>query len=1062
MAPSLSTTSRREPDSLPTSVTQAPVHHRTRAHGSEQKAKEGLGPQSSATASSKNDSDSVSSLRMLARNKSKDSYLLSASVESEANEHDGEECLPLADNEEEGDKFLHGETVAVQTNFSKEQSVRSTKLKKPNDLDVLNDKAFESSRFQSSESPVLEGAVETVSPTTGVYTAPSHSTKKQQKATRKTSSSRNIQKSTLHQEQTPPPICLPNRQDLKRDHLVRKESESSVKSVDSESTASSGDKSDEKDLGDTPSQIAVSEQEFSKNEVVADEESLESPLETKTQILIPMGKEPNTGQTMPASEDVEIIINEEVVKKEKVKTKKKQRQLKREEKARKKEKEKTNTVSKAKDKQQSSMEEPGTQDASVDSSVQTAVEKGNYGKRQVTTRSEVSKVKGKFPASSFEKYDSEPSRKSRDVIELVSGKSGPASLSQPAPSVPSTAIKSSRGGTTKLKDIMMDPFSRNPDRSTYASKKNSSKKSLDRPSKSPVEESCLEEEEDVTPKGKTENLDTALVDEEEAEWVNAEGEDSSSMTDNAAGSAVSVMGNQQQQNVPTPHDLAASVLSKLPMKIKKVQNSPAKSTDSIDYDEEEGELVNANMAGSHLEGEDQQSRPSTISPGKDDSFSSPSPTLSSGQQKPSTLSLDAQPFYPSSNFKASKKQGAKSTRSRGKTGTSGKAGSTGGEGKYPDQEMKSKKQVPPPFSRNFSNEDSPNNVSPVVDPRMLEHDYYQHHRPGRKSPPSPVYNMPYGPESQGYDMSEQFYDVPEHPPLPPPTHGAFRRVPDRDPRAYYSGTDEPPFPHAHMERDMYLAGKGHHSAGPPPHHHHPRMPPRNMYPSHKMPQHPNVPGYMAPPPGYESPPSGHAHLSSEEEFKKQQMLRKRQYLVDLYRQERAALAAAYAREQARKSAEALNSLHRPSALPDYPMDIGKPSGGVQGTRLWEDYREYDDEAHPRQHPPSSSSSSYGIVPDDLEFPHMMPSRTRTMSSGSDIGGEILTGYQLGGQSSSSVGPPGYKRAPGAEYNGSTRVEQSQAIRLDDNGDSYDKASAAAWSPTGAEVILTSRIQILVG
>ena len=160
-------------------------------------------------------------------------------------------------------------------------------------------------------------------------------------------------------------------------------------------------------------------------------------------------------------------------------------------------------------------------------------------------------------------------------------------------SFPSTAIKSSRGRqeTKHSKDLLMDPFSRNPDRSTYASKKNCSKKSSsDRASKLAPEDT----REDTTfTSGRKISInsiqesDLTLV--EESEWTTAL--DANEDMDDEMNSAASGTCKFQQQIFPTHHDFAASVLSKIPMKIKIVQSSPTKSNDSLDFAEEEGELV---------------------------------------------------------------------------------------------------------------------------------------------------------------------------------------------------------------------------------------------------------------------------------------------------------------------------------------------------------------------------------------------------------------------------------------------------------------------------------------
>ena len=1024
-APSSST--KKDVDHLPMAVVHAVPQQRLQVHSNEQKVKEIAVTQTSSTTSTQNAStdstlatakgNAYQRCRDVARTPSLDVH-----AEEVNGEDDNKKDETSSQSTEEHSPSPSAETVAVQTELDSEQLITVVvKLKKPSDLEVLEDKVFESS--EPSDSPMLESTFETVSPTTGVYTAP-HS-KKQQKAPRKPASKGGQKTSQQSAESTPPPLPVPlpfMHRDLRRDHLVRKESESSMKSGDSESTTSSGDKSDEKDLAELASpQSPVSEHGFLKSESGADLDSLESPLEQKA---LPC-KEPNTGQTILATEDVEIILSEEVMRRERGKTKRKQRQLKKEEKARRKEKERA-TAMKAKDKQQqsASMEELAGPAHNSETNVTAISERSSGNKRVAPVKSDssvLSKTKAKLAAStSTEKSDGDTSRRTKDSVELSSSKTNQL-LSHPAPSVPSTAIKSSRGGPTKLKEIMLDPFSRNPDRSTYASKKTTSKKSSsDKFSKSPSEEP--KEDMEVGTDNKTEFAEIEnFIDDEECEWINADGEDGDDtvVSDGAAGgpSSSSSGGKDQQQSVPSPHDLAASVLST--MKIKKAQNSPAKSTDSVDYDEEEGELVKANAA--HSDESLRHSRPSTISPTKDDSLSSPSPPL---PQKPSTLSLDAQPFYPSSNFKAAKKQGKSTHRSKGKSRT--------GEGKAAAEpsnpEAKVKKPIPQFTGRSFPSDNSPHAISPA-DAAMLEQAEYFQPQPDRHSPPSPTYNMPFRPEPRRY--AEPFYDGPEPP-------GAFRRVPERDIRPYY-GMEEPGF--QHMERmpqdiDPYLAAKIHHNMGP-----HARMPPMNPYPQQQKVQQPHPPpmsAYLPPPPGYEGPPML-PHVQVEDDYKRQQILmRKRQYLLDLYRQERAALAAAYAREQARKSAEALNSLHRPTPMSSYPHESSKhPLPG----NLWEEYRECEPDSHMK--PPYSTS------PDDID-PHLLPARSRTMSSGSDIGGEILSGYQHLAPSSSSVGPPGYKRAPGAEY---TRMDQNQASVEEEtfNSEKQEKASAIAWSPTASEV-----------
>ena len=1046
---------------------QASSQQRTQTQDSEQKVREtSITHGSSTNLTNRNTSDTMatSSVKLLTQSKPKEnSSTQEPSAEASAKDSSTKEKETDSHSSDKSHCLVpKAETVVVQTVFDNEQvATAGTKLKKPSDLEVMEDKVFEPS--ESGYSPTQEGTVETISPTTGVYTAPSQGKKQQRNSRKPVNKSSQKTGQSSGAESTPPPqgqILLP----LKRDHIVRKESESSLKSADSESTTSSSDKSEEKEMADlASSQVSTSEREFSgKSDGCVDLDNLESPLESKAQVLSQLGKEPNTGQTMLPSDDMEVILTEDLMKKDKGKTKRKQRQLKKEEKARKKEKDKGAAVSKAKEKQRQttgSCEDVSRSESTPEASASS--DKPSAVKRLVTTKSDplLQPRVAKSKLSPAENGDLDAPKKAKDVTDVaLSTKSGQPSLSHPPPSVPSTAIKSSRGGPTKLKDIMMDPFSRNPDRSTYASKKTSSKKSSSEKNggKSPVEVS--KEEVELVPESKQNvDINEHLAEEELEEHGDGELSDKNITTDGLDGSTSSLTGkDQQQQSIQTPHDLASSLLSKIPMKIRKVQSSPSKSTDSMDCEEEEeGELATASgtSVGQAEEDSSRESRTSTISPTKDDSLSSPSPPLPSGHNKPSTLSLDAQPFYPA-NFKPSKKQAKAAQRAKAKAIRLA-------EGKNLEQDIlensKLKKPTLPPFpGQGFTRDISPHTGSPVDLASMEQQpEFYQkqqhRHRSDRQSPPSPTYGIVYGPDPHRYRMPppppppEAFYDSSEM--MPPPS--AFRRVPDQDLRTF-SGIDEPPpFPHPHMDRvppdmDPYLA-KGNPQVGPL--HSKIKMTPSNLYQlQQKAAQPSRLPGYLPPPPGYEGPPPMHSHMMPEEEYKQHQLvLRKRQYLVDLYRQERAALAAVYAREQARKSAEALSSLHHPSAVPGYSHDPAKHPGMSSAGSMWEDYRDYDQEPSVRPRPPPLS---YGISPDDLEPPHLMPSRSRSMSGGSDIGGEILTGYHLEGQPSGTVGPPGYKRAPGSEYN--TRLEHSRA-GLEEEGEMFtrheerNKSAAMDWS-----------------
>lgn len=273
---------------------------------------------------------------------------------------------------------------------------------------------------------------------------------------------------------------------------------------------------------------------------------------------------------------------------------------------------------------------------------------------------------------------------------------------------------------------------------------------------------------------------------------------------------------------------------------------------------------------------------------------------------------------------------------------------------------------------------------------------------------------------------------------------------------------------------------------PPPHHHHPhhhmgaghRMG-GSMYPHHKYQQMGGGRGgggYPQPPPGYGHP----ADVRSpqfDDDFRHQQYIRKRQLLLDLVRQERATLAAIYAREQARKSAEAFSSLQRSSSARGggsggMGMGLHAQKSGPIGKHLphmtgspvdiWDDY---PPDAMPPPHPPLPHPHGRGFDdpspltdPDLPHHPHHrlpymvsdplqptssshLPSRTRNLSEASDIGGEILSGYSPPEVQSAGtpVGPPGYKRAPGA------RLEQQEQ---EVGAELRVKESPLAWPPEG--------------
>ena len=842
-----------------------------------------------------------------------------------------------------------------------------------------------------------------------------------------------------------------------REILQRKESESSLKSTDSgESTGSSLEKSDERE--DMESVIPPP----TAKETEASTKVVETVLvKTKPQSL-PLAKEPGTGQTvhMPEPASAEPPVTEEEGKKDsggnKIKSKRKLRQLKKEEKSKKKEREK---LSRAKEKAEKSR-------GMTDSSPVVSNEQAEDDTPDAVTPAVASKAK--VPHSPLKQEQSKKQQKAKpveavepsympDTAGVVSARKPPSiaentgerDTSPPlpppgittkptAPSVPSSAIKSPHAAavaTTKplQEDLNSDPFSRNPDRSTYARKKISSKKSAEK-AKSPSEDTAsskpeLESEVVLGPSQEMKEGSDDSLDGDEA--------DSSSVSPDGIEDSVEMDRQREQEiggaNISSPHDLAASVLSKM-KRAKKARLDWPKGADSLEYDEEDLTAVKSD--------DFKMVNPEDISPMRDSSLSSPSPPLTSEQLKTSSLSLDAEPFYPSSNFKAKKHSKTSAQRHEGKKNSraadrkismdlkemmmhDGRPGPYGakprGSGRTPTAAASEGSGPPPGIGH--------------VDKAMLEKAEFFHQRPEKASTPSPPF--PYG-DPHAYRYSDLLYDSPEH-------LSEFRRQMERDPASHYGpGMDEAMLLSLseRMERDRSRHDPGRY---PPPlssaHH-------RAMYQqSHK---YPHMGGYPQPPPGY---PHDFRMQQYEDDFRRQQFLRKRKLILDLYRQERAALAAMYAREQARKSAEALNSLNRPTRMGMMPQEPGKHALTGSPVNVWEEYADTLPPAHPHHRGfedpalvPGETESRLPFMGPDLPPSSQLPSRTRSLSDTSDIGGEILSASYTspGVQSAASLGPPGYKLAPGAEY---SRLEQQEDVGL-------SKESPLTWPPEG-EVRMSS-------
>ena len=904
---------------------------------------------------------------------------------------------------------------------------------KPDALCLEDSNPLQSSK--SSQVAVQDVASEIASPTTGVYFSPSSNKKR-----------KNVSKGKATHQLSEPipspaiPLSLPIRRDCKSDCLLRKESESSLKSADSESSCSTS-KSDDKEYAEaTLASLEHTDAASTKSEASPDVDIPESPLQSRS-LHIPFGKEPNTGQSMPVSGELEAISVEDVLKKEhvKVKNKKKQRQLRKEEKMRRRDRERASRI---RDKPPNmSVEEP------LSPSFEHS--EGDYLNTDEASSMKSSSSQQTLAASNSapKLVEEETSVTDREVMgELdhpseVSASSSPPSH-QPLPtSVPSDTGKSLHGrqeNKTQFKDIMLDPFSRNPDRSTYASKKVGSRKSSLERAGRPLEEDL--EEASLTP-GKRASVGVVQVNSmgkaERTEWpsLGMSYEMVDGVIDSSAAATATLK--DQLQVMPTPHDLAASVLSKIPMKMKKACVSPTKNAYSSDC-EDEDQMVREPHAlkfGENLT----KSESSTPFPPKDGFLSSPSPPLPTNgqQQKHSTLSRDAQPFYPSSNPSKHLKSSYKEKlhpRSREGEMVSRQMECVGSE-------VKARRLASERTDKNMASlprNDTQHAVSPADRAVINRAEYFNQCTEKSSSPP---FGASYGPDPQAYGFSEPRFETRQMAIL-------RRRLPESDRRAFFSSADESAMlqcsdglQHDQTAVDPFLKGKNFRHRLVPN-----RLPSNTFYQTHPKPEQLQAPGHLPPPPSYEES-AMHAHPLLEEDFKRQQIeLHKHKFLLDLYREKRASRAAEYARHQALRSAEALNSLHfPPSHMSGYSSE---PNKQLLADNLLEDL--LVSVPGPPFSPPHrgldtdhSMLGPYSLLP-DVTSP-LVPFKAGLRGSGMEEDGTSLPSFHRTGQQlPASATLPAYKRAPGAEFS----LLQESGL---DNPLAEQQRSNLHWSPDAAGV-----------
>ena len=964
---------------------------------------------------------------------------------------------------------------------------------------------------------------------------------------------------------TPPPAVMPtssssvdaNQVNRKTEGFIRKESESSIKSTDSESTSSS-DKLDDRD----------------------DAEPIEV-VELKSKVPHPLAKEPNTGQTVPVtpvSETPDISegknIALEVVKKDREETtaatsgrgKGKKRpsrqQLKKEEKPKRKERERDRerdrdrrergTRDHVKHERANSNEElfkqqqpaHGESSSSSNSTEQLYDDQRGESQEADDEKSDISSLPDKDTA---QKLDSKPksespkpeaelnspqkfdrsSRKSEETV--VSSSASPV---VPVQSVPSTAVKTGRGKSTLSKQRSDDGHTEPAHRST---KKSSSRKISDRSSKGTTDAHTDKAKQRTH--SPVESPPTVLV---EAEQMDVEGGGESSLSVrpqtlpvidveseepivvSASTGSVEVDGAQHRLGAPavkasqivpnSPHELAASLLSNNSA-IKRRSRQTGDKGQSAEDGVEDGELYEEEDESE--EGSDGDSHPMTNyqpAPSKH-SMRDNSPHKLQGHpptyhhhqgppqlhhrhgghimmKPPSTLSLDAEPFYPT-NFSSKGRQGGHPRMVDPQ--------------KYPQEfhheghASPMPNRVPPGFSpedavymqhgpypeKHFNKPDYPGIPGPAVPPggpRSRPLPPPPHH--GKSTPPSPPpygggdgQHFPYNMEQHHgmepvqehvpgfrapsthhgdmpvYDAMEDPGGAPGYPPM-----GGGRRFPDqRRDLPVVGGVDPHHAPKGQGGRHVTPTGMG----GPLPpeqymaslHHHQQRQQQQHMGGG-------GVPPHYRPSRGERPPPSGFTVTGQQSLWENpnsyrlqplpgsggedstllrhQEYLRKRSILLQLYQREQAALEAEVAREQAKRSAETLSSLNQPyrsqsASVMGGKVDLSSPVG-APGDSQWEGVGGGGGGGLHNPIGPPQNFDEPGLSESMLRqrqshyLASQPPARSRTYSGESEIGGEFVPNSM---QVPTSIGHPGLNRAPGRGT--SDGAGQSQRSSLDQSG-----------------------------
>lgn len=491
----------------------------------------------------------------------------------------------------------------------------------------------------------------------------------------------------------------------------------------------------------------------------------------------------------------------------------------------------------------------------------------------------------------------------------------------------------------------------------------------------------------------------------------------------------------------SPHEIAASLLSNNPALKKRKIRSDKDRDESDEMDEERYDEKRKLEEDEDVEDD-----------GKlqwDDGSPQKHPSMVLGHRyKPSTLSLDAEPFYPSTEFlqrgKPSKKYHADapygSSHGNVPPGFTSEEEGIAFQRKYRTRDHHLPPRPPP--TRHHGNTLTPSPPPP---------------------PPPPHYAVP----TDGPPLYPPYMDSPMvDPPEPsrfshmPTDLSPYDYPPDELPYSYYSaagatgrlvspGVDVLRDPRGRMPRNSAMYEESlfsqHHGGG--------YVPPRR--PSHE--RHPLSASSVGSSRSLWDPPSSAYHLTlakEEEALIQAHRHRRQQYLMRLryYEEQQAKL-------QARRSVEAITSInhapHRSSRSTVYANEASSPN-------LWEGGYDTMPDAFPSAHGSDDAFLSESVHAHHLrqqqrqqllqeQMSHVPHTQRRTYSGDNDLGGEILPDLL---QTPVSPGPSsaassGLNKAPGTAFSGMEQARAAAAV-------SPHSREGSLWSEN-AEVCASVRV-----